>query len=77
MKEATSLDQSFLMLFKVAHRFVSTADSAAAAHFGSYAGRGLRETQQLVVPVTNLTRCGALQPSLRKAIATESRNQPA
>jgi hypothetical protein len=65
------------MLFKATHRIASTADCAAAAQFGSYAGRGLREAQQLVVRVTNLTRCGALQPSLRKAIATESRNQPA
>ncbi len=65
------------MLFKAAHRTASTADSAVAARFGSYAGRGLRQAQQLVVRVTKHTSCGALQPSLRKAIADVSRNQPA
>ena len=63
------------MLFKVTPRTASTADSAAAARFGSYADRGLRQAQQLVVPVTKYTTCGALQPSLPKSVADESRNQ--
>ena len=37
------------MLFKATHRIASTADSAAAAQFGSYAGRGLREAQHVSV----------------------------
>jgi hypothetical protein len=48
------------MLFNAAHRTTSTAASAAAAHFVSYAGRGLHEAQQLVVHVANLTRCRGL-----------------